>query len=343
MNKKLLITLLLIGIIFMAQLPATAQETPSRTFEVSVWYPSSEDPTGYDSLQNNLDVITEVNPFWYSAAPDGRLVLNDGAEDAEKLSAWREAELMILPSIASFGTSAMIEDEATRQLHIDTIVERVLTMDYDGIDIDYEGFALGTRDHFSVFIENLTAALHSHDKMISVTVHAKTADVSLYDAATAQDWLRLSAPVDIFRIMTYDYHNRASEAGPIAPYPWVRDVLAYAASVTDLSKVRLGLPFYGYSWRRPVAVVTWQTVQQWQNSFGLQIQRDPSHMEAMLEIDVRGLPDQTVYVSDAIALSFKLGQILNEFPALGGVAIWGLGGEDPANWDVLRSLQNFIE
>ncbi len=322
--------------------PITAQDDVTDTPDwcVSVWYPSSEEPTGYASIMDNTDVIHEVNPFWYGPALDGTLFTFATAEDEEKLAEWREADLLVVPTIATTGASAMIEDPEIREFHIAQIVELVERMDYDGIDIDYEGYALHTRDDFSIFIENLADALHANDRILSMAVHAKTTDVAQYDAATAQDWARLTLAVDIFRIMTYDYHNRASTAGPIAPLPWVNDVLAYAATLTDLGKVRLGLHFYGYSWRRGnvVAVITWETVQRWVTSFDLEITRDPADQEASLILDVTGLPKQTIYVADAENLQFKLDTLRATYPDLGGVAIWGLGGEDPAQWDVLREI-----
>ncbi|MCI0709506.1 MAG: glycosyl hydrolase family 18 protein [Chloroflexi bacterium] len=310
-------------------------------FCVSVWYPSSEDPTGYDSLMQNADIIHEVNPFWYNPSLDGTLLPRLGAEDEEKLTEWREAGLVIMPTIVSFEGSGMIETPELRRTHIDEIVALVERMDYDGIDIDYEGFALDTRDAYSTFIEDLAGELHDHDKLLSMAVHAKTADVAEWDAATAQDWERLAAAVDVFRIMTYDYHNRASDAGPIAPLDWVLDVIEYASTVTDLNKVRLGLHFYGYSWQRGnTAVITWKTVSQWLTSFELEFERDPADMEAFLTLSLRGLPRQTAYVADSVGLDYKLSHMLAEYPELGGVAIWGIGGEDPANWDVLRGLSS---
>ncbi len=338
MKRASILFIVLITLLMPGQSVST--QADDNQWCVSVWYPSSAEPTGYDSLMDNIDVIDEVNPFWYAPGLDGTLLLLDGAEDTEKLTAWRTAGVKIVPTIASFGTSIMIEDETVRAVHIATIAARVEAMDYDGIDIDYEGFALDTRDAFSAFIEGLAAALHANQHILSVTVHAKTAAVSQWDAATAQDWPRLAAAADIFRIMTYDYHNRASDAGPIAPALWVLDVLAYAATTTDLQKVRMGLHFYGLSWGRGsnVAVVSWTAVQQWIQSFELEIQRDPDDMEAMFELSARGLPRQTIYIADAVSLEFKLEQVLAAYPELGGVSIWGLGGEDPENWNILRSI-----
>ena len=333
--------ILLCSILTIVIVPGPSAHMQERDFCVSVWYPSSEDPTGYDSLMANVDIIHEVTPFWYNPNLDGTLLLRLGAEDEEKLTEWREAGLIIMPTIVSFEGSGMIETPELRQTHIDEIVDRVERMDYDGIDIDYEGFALDTRDAYSTFIEDLAAELHERGKLISIAVHAKTADVSQWDAATAQDWERLTAAVDIFRIMTYDYHNRNSDAGPIAPLEWVLDVIEYASSVTGLGKVRLGLHFYGYSWQRgTTAVITWKTVSRWITSFDLEFERDPADMEAFLTLSLRGLPRQTAYVADSVGLDYKLTHVLTEYPELSGIAIWGIGGEDPANWDVLRRLSS---
>ncbi|MCD4684538.1 MAG: hypothetical protein K8S97_01200, partial [Anaerolineae bacterium] len=70
-------------------------------------------------------------------------------------------------------------------------------------------------------------------------------------------------------------------------------------------------------------------------SFDLTVERDPADMEAHISFKVTGLPRQTIYVADAVGLAYKLDVLRAEFPDLGGVAIWGLVGEDPANWDVL--------
>jgi hypothetical protein len=75
------------------------------------------------------------------------------------------------------------------------------------------------------------------------------------------------------------------------------------------------------------------------DSFGLEVERDPADMEAHIQLTARGLPRQMIYFADSAGIEYKLNLILNAFPELGGVAIWGLGGEDPAAWEVLRAAR----
>lgn len=318
-----------------------APEQSAARWCVSVWYPSSDHPGGYNTLMAHLAQIDEVNPFWYAASVDGTLLIHTGAEDAVKLAAWREAGVQVLPTIANASPLAIM-DPQTRAFHVAQIVDLVERWDYDGIDIDYESFPLNTRDPFTDFIERLAEALHANGRVLSVTVHAKSDDLNAWESAAAQDWNWLAAAVDIFRIMTYDYHNRASrEPGPVGPPDWVADVLQYASSVTPLDKVRVGLHFYGYRWQRgDVAPVTWESVQHTIDSFDLTVERDPADMEAFVDFKVTGLPRQTIYYADSVGIAFKLDALLADFPTLGGVAIWGLGGEDPANWDILAQVRH---
>jgi len=331
MRRNLLILLIFAYLVH----PAVAQDLPSWC--LSVWYPSG-DPTGGDSLAANADLINVVNPFWYNPAADGTLQAATIAENADQLAAWRAAGMKIMPSIFS-NISTVLDAPESQAAHIQAILNLVERMDYDGIDIDYESFAASTRDHFSTFIEALASALHQNGRRLSIAVHPKTDDAGTWVGAAAQDWTRLAPAVDVFTIMTYDYTNRNEPPGTIAPTPWVLDVLGYAESVTDLSKVRMGLPFYAYTWMRgnpPATPIAWTAVQRFINAFHPEVIRDPVDMEAHIDLHVTGLPRQVVYYADSTELQFKLNAVHRDFPTLGGAAIWGIGGEDPANWDVLR-------
>ena len=66
--------------------------------------------------------------------------------------------------------------------------------------------------------------------------------------AGAYDYAALGAHADLITVMAYDYRGAWSEPGPVAPYDWVEQVLAFATSQIPPEKVLLGLAFYGYDW-----------------------------------------------------------------------------------------------
>jgi spore germination protein YaaH len=321
--------------------PTRAQGEADASFCVAVWYPSSEHPGGYESVMDNLDVIDVIHPFWYTPTNTGGLLPTNQAEDADQLAAWREAGVQVIPSIFS-GVSNIVTDPDLRAAHIDQIVQTVLRMDYDGIDIDYEGFGLPTRDPFSEFVELLGERLHAEGRLLYVTVHPKTSDAGAWEGAAAQDWARIAAAADVVNIMTYDFTSRNEPPGPISPNQWTADVLTYAASIDDLSRFRVGLAFYGYGWTRnrpPASAIPYEAVMRAVETFDLPTTRDPDSGELVTEIVQRGLPRRTVYVNDGESIYARLSLVLELHQHLGGAAVWGLGGEDPNTWEAVRALR----
>lgn len=338
---RLIVLLLTLGLLMNLIAHAQPEDDSAADFCISAWYPSSEHRGGYASLMEHIDTLDVVNPFWYAPHRDGSLIAGRGAEDAEQLAAWREAGLRILPSLFD-GLPAVIEDDSLREQHVAAIVDLVERMDYDGIDVDYEGFSLSAREPFSLFIEVLSEALHANGRLLSVTVHAKSSDAGFWEGAASQDWTRLAPAADIFNIMTYDYTGRGQQPGPIAPTAWVLDVLAYAETIIDLQRVRLGVPFYGYTWLRgepPAETIQWETIMQLVTAFDVEIERLADDYEAFVDLEAPNLPRRVMYFADAAGLRYKLARVLEQYPRLGGLAIWGLGGEDPASWDVINALR----
>lgn len=339
MNRLLLASVLLL----LALMPvgAAAAQEAEPSFCVSAWYRESEQPGAYDSLMAHAGVIDIVHPMWYGPRDNGAVAAVDGAENPVKLAAWREAGLQIIPTIFS-TLSIAIDAPDVRAVHVAAIVALVERMDYDGIDIDYEEFSAHTLEPFTDFIETLGAALHANGRQLSVTVMAKTDDAGWGGPTLAQDWRRLAAAADRFNIMTYDYTSRNQPPGPISPPEWVVRVLDYAATVTEIERVHFGMPFYGYSWQRgnpPARATTWESVQPWIASFGVEVMREPASGEAMVDAKPPGLPRQIVVYNDAASVGARLEAVLTAHPDVGGMSIFGLGGEDPAVWAMIAALR----
>lgn len=314
-------------------------ETPPRRPEVTVWAPYAGQ-LEIDTLTANADLIREVNFFWYELGRDGRI--SGGVKSQPALERARALGMRVVPSIVNRGFSreavlTAIETPEARANHIAAIVELVESNDYDGVDIDYESLAAEDRDLFTLFIEELAAALHARNKELSIAVHAKTDDVGSWGGPAAQDWPRLGAAVDRFKIMTYDYHHGASSAGPIAPLSWIDAVLRYAAAVVSPRKTYVGIHFYGYEWVGGSGRgIEWRQAVKTAQMYNAAIQRDESG-EAWFRYDDGRY---TVYFADAENLRVKLPAISAAHPDLAGIAIWRLGGEDPENW---RAIRGWIE
>jgi spore germination protein YaaH len=80
-------------------------------------------------------------------------------------------------------------------------------------------------------------------------------------------------------IMSYAYTTSSSAPGSTAPYEWVDNVAAYAASQFGPEKVLLGLAFYGYDWNLTMGgrakALDYPQAEALANAYGASIRLDP--------------------------------------------------------------------
>ena len=232
------------------------------------WLPYYSMKTYLPAVLNNADLIKEIMPFWYTLKYDGKTkkpvvadvykTANPSVPITEPLTALRNAGMTIIPTITD-GTDQMIlanllAKPVSRKQVVDAIVATVASQNYDGIDLDFEGFAFidpnttwkTTAPNWVLFIKELGAALHAQKKILSITTPYLFNPAEKQKGYFVYAWAEVAPHIDRLRIMTYDYST--SRPGPIGPIEWIEKTVKYAVSVMPASKVYLGLPGYGKDW-----------------------------------------------------------------------------------------------
>jgi spore germination protein YaaH len=235
--------------------PADAA-TPTKY--VSGWIPTWGIAAGTAPLATNAGIIGSVAPFAYTAV--GPATFAGGAEPLiESIRAKVPAGIRVIPSITD-GTAkgvmaAFLADPTTRTQHVNAIVSLVQVKGYDGIDLDYEGFAFvdgtaswpATKPNWVAFVNELGARFDEIGKTLSVTIPPVWANGSR--GYTVYDPRAIIGAVDELRLMVYDYN--VASAGPLAPMSWVNDVIATTRTLVgpeNMYKVQIGVPTYGRNW-----------------------------------------------------------------------------------------------
>ena len=248
------------------------RKLPSATPNVA-GQPSVCDASQYGPVENqaiessylftNKDLMKEVMPFWYSIKSpkvirDNYVSGNPSWPIADTVCLMRRAGLQVIPTMTD-GTAKLVLSEylanpATRTTIVKTIVDLVMKNNFDGIDLDYEGFAFvdgnttwsKTAPRWVALVKELSVALHAQNKLLSVSTPY------VYDPKEKQKgyfvyaWADIASSIDRLRIMTYDYS--VSRPGPMGPLSWTEKTIKYAISVMSPSKVYVGLPGYGRDW-----------------------------------------------------------------------------------------------
>ena len=383
----LLASLLLISPLQRVQ-SAEAANPPRKI--LTGWLPYYSMKTYLPAVLNNADLIKEIMPFWYTLKYDGKAkkavvtdvykTANPSVPIAEPLAALRNAGMTIIPTISD-GTDELVlanllAKPVSRKQVVDAIVATVASQNYDGIDLDFEGFAFidpnttwkTTAPNWVLFIKELSAALHAQKKILSITTPY------LFNPAEAQKgyfvyaWAQIAPFIDRLRIMTYDYST--SRPGPIGPIAWTEKTVKYAISIMPASKVYLGLPGYGKDWVTKVEGVCPSNLAKIitpSAKAGTFLMRDaasiaatygavPTYNETFAEVTFSYKRDYAGQTSSGLsttctasrtawhqnAQSFSLRAQLVAKYQLGGVAQWVIGQEEPLAMVAIRDVATSI-
>jgi spore germination protein YaaH len=354
------------------------------------WLPYYSMKTYLPAVLSNADLIKEIMPFWYTLKYDGKTkkaVITDVYKPAnpsvpitEPLTALRNAGMTIIPTISD-GTDKLVlanllAKPVSRKQVVDAIVATVASQNYDGIDLDFEGFAFidpnttwkTTAPNWVLFVKELSAALHAQNKILSITTPY------LFNPAEAQKgyfvyaWAQIAPFIDRLRIMTYDYST--SRPGPIGPIAWTEKTVKYAISIMPASKVYLGLPGYGKDWVTKVEGVCPSNLAKIitpSAKAGTFLMRDaasiaatygavPTYNETFAEVTFSYKREYTGQTSSGLsttctasrtawhqnAQSYSLRAQLVAKYQLGGAAQWVIGQEEPLAMVAIRDVATSI-
>ncbi len=252
---------IVLGFSLVGSAPASAA-TPAPRPLVTGWLPYWNTAAGLASITGNADLFGDVSPFWYSArgkAPAVYVASQAGGISIPSVVAALHAKhIKVLPTITdgtgSHQMARQLSTSSGRAHVVSAIVSVVTSHGYDGIDLDWEGFAFNdgqstwttTRIYWIAFVKSLYAALHRKGKMLAITVPGGLGTSSDSTGYWVYAWSQIGPYLDRLRVMAYDYS--VSHAGPIAPFSWVDKVAAHAVTQVPSTKVQIGIASYGRDW-----------------------------------------------------------------------------------------------
>ena len=250
---------------FIKKIPNAAAVTPGApvTCEANEYLPEDLALLNSSYLYTNKDLMKEVMPFWFTLKSP-TIIRNDYTTGnpswpmADTLCLMRKTGLKIIPTITD-GTDKLVlagylAKSDIRTTIVASIVDLVNKNGFDGIDLDFEGFAFvdgnttwaKTAPNWVLFIRELSTQLHLSQKILSITTPYAFNPSEKQKGYTVYAWADVAASIDRLRIMTYDYS--VAKPGPIGPIAWTEKTLKYAISIMPASKVFIGLPGYGRDW-----------------------------------------------------------------------------------------------
>lgn len=382
----LLAVTLVAGIFSVA--PSSAENPPRKI--LTGWIPYYSIKTSLPAAINNADLIREVMPFWYTLKFDGKnqkavvtdlyTPANPSVPMAQTVGALRNAGFALIPTITD-GTAkdvlaGLLAKPAARTQIVEAITTMVVTNNYDGIDLDFEGFAFvdsnstwsKTAPLWAAFVKELSASLRAQKKLLSVSTPYVLDPKGPQKGYFVYAWAAIAPFIDRLRIMTYDYS--VARVGPLGPITWTERTLQYAVSVMPASKVYIGVAGYGRDWVTAVsgvcpanvasvikpgakaATFVMRNAQDLAASYGATPVFNEQYGEMTFSYQkvyngttASGLAtsctaQRTAWYQDAKA--FALRAALVDKYRLGGISEWTLGMEEPLALEGIRNIAKAI-
>ncbi|MGI9144115.1 MAG: glycosyl hydrolase family 18 protein [Candidatus Planktophila sp.] len=267
--KKLRTFIALLFVLASLVSPTQAANAGSQPRKVlSGWIPYYSMAKALPAAVANADIVREVMPFWYTLKYNGAKRIpvvtdlyapaNPSVPIAIPLTSMRNAGFTIIPTITD-GTSELVlakllANPVSRTQVVTAITDLVMANNYDGIDLDFEGFAFvdknttwnSTKPSWVAFVKELSGVLKSKNKLLSVSTPYLYNPVEAQKGYFVYAWADIAPYIDRLRIMTYDFS--VSKPGPLGPLAWTEKTIKYAISVMPASKVYVGIPGYGRDW-----------------------------------------------------------------------------------------------
>lgn len=272
--KKRIIGLLLIGLFSLNITSINLANAEDRALRkiFSGWmtdYSTYGDTTkgqiqAMDFVVAHADMFAQVHPFWYtltsSTTIKDKYVTQNSIDKAIPISTMQSLGIKVIPTItdgtAEGALSKIMGNDANRATLIKSISDLVTVNNYDGIDLDFEGFAFVDKiatwptiqPRWIKFITELSTTLHAQSKLLSVTTPYLLDPITGKKGYYFYAWPEISNYIDRLNIMAYDYHKFDTAAGPIGPINWFEPSLIYALKSVAPWKIYIGTPNYGYNW-----------------------------------------------------------------------------------------------
>ncbi len=338
------------------QQPGQALPITKKTRNIMGFYTNPEGPIpgSLAVAQTQSGSLSAIAPFWFrlDRSGDSKISSFDNlgftpAQAREVIQDMKSRNVKVLALVHNmlYGSSKVSKELAaemlatpeSRKIFIDETVAVIQQYGFDGVNVDIEDINISDRDRFSSLIAEMSARLKPAGYILTVSVPAKVKEDKFNTWSAPFDYAAIGRAADQVMIMAYDEHGYSSGPGPIASVGWVEAVIKYALTTMAANKIMLGVPAYGFDW-----------------TVGL---KGPKYLSYDMAINLAKQTKQTV-LWDAAAKApyfkytgadgknhevwFENGQstaakldLVDKYD-LRGIAVWRLGMEDPAAWQIIR-------
>ena len=226
------------------------------------------------------------------------------------------------------------------------IIQTALSKGYGGINVDFEYLFPSDRQNYVNFLTELKAETTANNLKLFVALAPKISGEQQGTLYEAHDYEQIGKIADRIILMTYEWGYLYGEPQAVSPIKPIMQVLDYAVTVIESSKILMGVSNYGYDWKLPYVQGTPATILS--NMGAVDLAREKG---AFIEYDETAQApfftynttenEHIVWFDDARSYlsRFKLVDKYN----LAGISYWTLNNYFPSMFQVQNGLYETIK
>ena len=299
-------------------------------------------------LQETLPFLSDLLIFSYGFTTEGELV-PPASDDQFMIQEAYNLGARPLLTLTPFGPNGMfnnflittmVNDETVKNNLLRNLLMTLNEKGFQGVDVDFEYILPADRIPFAGFVADLKNFLAPYGYTVSVALAPKTSDDQPGLLYEGKDYGLLGEAADWVLLMTYEWGYTYGPPMAVAPINKVREVVEYAVTRIDPSKIHLGIPNYGYDWPLPfekgitkARVIGNVEAVQIAVSAGVPIEFDETAMSPFFRYEQDGILHE-VWFEDVRSLREKFSLL----PAYGlrGMGYWQIMRLFRAGWLLLQ-------
>lgn len=232
--KLILFSFFLMGTVLLVDAQAAVKK-------IDTWYVYKEGKSSFKDLEPFKDMLGSISVF--------------GKPSKSFMDECHQNNIQVYQGVS--GKENSIDTPEKIKVMVEKYLDDCNTVGYDGIDLDYEALSPEVRDMYSIFLKELSAALHKSGKKLSQCVgfydnlYQGKQDKMFYDVEV------VASTCDLVRVMCYDMYFAAGRSdkslmhrddcqgiGATSTYPFVKEAMAFWAKYVPKEKLVMGLPAY---------------------------------------------------------------------------------------------------
>jgi spore germination protein YaaH len=289
-------------------------------------------PDSFADLQAHAGEIEVLYPTYYACQPGSGQI---EGHDEPAIDAYAAAHrIPVLPRFTcqeGLTVQAILREPALRARTLANLLALAANPAYRGLSLDLENAPAADRASLSSFVAELAARLHALHRQLTVVVDGVTHEQSGH-ATYLYNYAALAAAADHVFVLGWGAHWEGSAPGPIAPLPWVREVVAFIATLPSAHRFVLGEPLYGLDWPSEgrATALQFAAIETLIHNVRAHPLLDHAVDELTFSYQSAGITHRVWYL-DAHAIVNRL--MVARAAGL-AVGVWRLGHEDQTLWEL---------